>query len=316
MEFSQTEEAEPILGPGHAFSLGPTYEDQRLRQARWWKSGLGVGRDADLGATRDQGVILKASEMKSPHLLGPAGVTSGPHHKGLRKSLVEGPLIRGHQNSPISFTRAPKQNKELASFKIREEGGRRDDQGNDFEAPSLVDDAPRYEEFNSENSPSSLISVFGRPLLFGGFLGQGGYLELNEVVDLEPLWMVAADGSEWGLESSGALVVLEEGSEGAEQQVEEAVFVASEVLGYEKWEDSCLVKFSEFLGFPTVGFKSEIMDLLRKMAVKQHQEENKGAITMSRCERELKKLVCTINYDGKNQNKVGDRERGNLMLRL
>ena len=92
--------------------------------------------------------------------------------------------------------------------------------------------------------------------------------------------------------------------------------MASEALGYEKWEDSCLVKFSEFLGFPTVGFESEIMDLLRNMVVKQHQEENKGAITMSRCERELKKLVCTINYDGKNQNKVGDRERGNLMLRL
>ena len=53
VEFSQTEEVEPVLGPGHAFSLGPTHEDQRLRQARWWKSGLGEGRDADLGATRD-----------------------------------------------------------------------------------------------------------------------------------------------------------------------------------------------------------------------------------------------------------------------
>ena len=158
-------------------------------------------------------MILKASEMESPHLLGPVGVISGPHHKGLRKSPVEGPLIGGHQNNPISFARAPKQHKELAPFKIQEEEGRRNDQGNDFEAPSLVDDAPRYEEFNSENSPSSLISVFGRPLLFGGFSGQGGYLESNEVVDLEPLWMVAADGSEWGLESSGALVVLEEGLE-------------------------------------------------------------------------------------------------------
>ena len=44
--------------------------------------------------------------------------------------------------------------------------------------------------------------------------------------------------------------------------------------------------------------------------------ENKGVIKMSRCERELKKLVCTINYDGKNQNKGGDREMRSLMLRL
>ena len=136
------------------------------------------------------------------------------------------------------------------------------------------------------------------------------------MVDLEPLRPVAADGSEWGLESLGALVVLEEASVGAKQQVEEAISVASEVSGYEKWEDSCLVKFSEFLGFPNVGFESEIMDLLRKMVSKQHQVENKGAITMSRCEWELKKLVCTIKYNGKNQNKVGDGEMGNLMLRL
>ena len=48
-----------------------------------------------------------------------------------------------------------------------------------------------------------------------------------------------------------------------------------------------------------MGFESEILDLLRKMVARQHQEENKGAITVSSCERELKKLVCTINYDGK-----------------
>ena len=84
----------------------------------------------------------------------------------------------------------------------------------------------------------------------------------------------------------------------------------------QKKKNSCLIKFSEFLGFPTVGFESEILGLLRKMVARHHQVENKGVITMSRCERELKILVCTINYDGKNQIKGGDRERGSLMLRL
>ena len=178
-----------------------------------------------------------------------------------------------------------------------------------------MNDAPKHVEFNSENSPSSLISVFGQPLLSGVLQARGGSLESNGLVDLEPPRVVEADGSEWGLESSGALVVLEESSVGAGQQVEEAVSVASEGSSNEKWEDSCLVKFNEFLSFQTVGFESEILDLLIKM-VMQHQEENKGAITVSRCERELKKLVCTINYNGKDQNKKGDRERGNLMLRL
>ena len=163
----------------------------------------------------------------------------------------------GQQNSPISSARAlKKQHKGPAPCKIREEGGRRDDH---FEAPSLVDVAPRYVEFNFENS-------------------QGGYLEPNEVVDLEPLRMVAMDGSEWGLASSGALVALEEGLVGAGQQVEEAVSVASEASGYEKWEDSCLVKFSEFLGFPTVGFESEIMGLLRKMVASSIKWKIRGLL--------------------------------------
>ena len=89
----------------------------------------------------------------------------------------------------------------------------------------------------------------------------------------------------------------------------------SKALGYEKWEDSCLIKFNEFLGFSTGGFESEILGLLSKIVARQHQVENKGAITRSRCERELKKLVCTISYDGRNQIKGGDKERGSLMLR-
>ena len=46
--------------------------------------------------------------------------------------------------------------------------------------------------------------------------------------------------------------------------------MVSEGSGYEKWEDSCLVKFNEFLDFPIVGFESEILDLLRKMVARQH----------------------------------------------
>ena len=79
--------------------LGPTREDQGLRQAQGRKSGSGEGRGADLGAAWDQEVIPNAdcaSGMESSHLLGLVGVTLGPHfYKGLRKSLVEGPLIRG-----------------------------------------------------------------------------------------------------------------------------------------------------------------------------------------------------------------------------
>ena len=201
-----------------------------------------------------------------------------------------------------------KQIRGATPFHNWKEGGRRDDQ---VVAPPLVDDDSRYVAPIHEDSPSSMISVFSQPLLMGGSSGQEGSLKLKE----EPLRIVAADGREWGLESSDALVVIEEGPGGEGQQGEESAFVESEALGYEKWEDSCLIKFSEFLDFSTVGFESEILGLLSKIAARQHQVENKGAITKSRCEQELKKLVCTINYDGRNQIKGGDKERGSLMLR-
>ena len=127
--------------------------------------------------------------------------------------------------------------------------------------------------------------------------------------------MVAGDGREWGLESSDALEVIEEGPGREGQQGQESPSGESEASGCEKWEDSCLIKFSEFLGFSTMGFESEILGLLSKIVARQNQGENKGAIIKSRCERELKKLVCTINYDGRSQIKGGDKERGSIIIR-
>ena len=63
-----------------------------------------------------------------------------------------------------------------------------------------------------------------------------------------------AQGLEF-LDSSGALVVLKEGSVGAGQQAEEVVSVASEGSGYEKWEDNCLVKFNKILGLSNSGLR-------------------------------------------------------------
>ena len=105
----------------------------------------------------------EAKVMEPPHLLGPTGKTLSPHHIRMRNSPVKGLLSGGQKNCPNSSAKAPKKHfRGPTPFKIREEGDRRDDH---FEAPPLVDDASRYVEFNSEDSPSSLISVFGRPLL-------------------------------------------------------------------------------------------------------------------------------------------------------
>ena len=48
----------------------------------------------------------------------------------------------------------------------------------------------------------------------GGSLDQEDPLELKEIDDSVPLRMVAVDGREWGMESSDALEVIEEGPRG------------------------------------------------------------------------------------------------------
>ena len=37
---------------------------------------------------------------------------------------------------------------------------------------------------------------------------------------------------------------------------------------YESWEESFVVKFSEYLGFPTKGHEREILSLLRSLTFK------------------------------------------------
>ena len=70
---------------------------------------------------------------------------------------------------------------------------------------------------------------------------------------------------------------------------------------YENWEDSCLVKFSDFLGFSMGGFENEVLGLVRKMVAMQQNDKKKGVVTTTRCERELKKLVSYINYNGRDK---------------
>ena len=169
---------------------------------------------------------------------------------------------------------------------------------------------PRFDPLSSTDCSPPLFSVFGRPLLTGGSSGLGDYLENETLGDMEPLRVVSADGSEWGKEIESELTV--------ESQVsveEEPSKNRPELMGYNNWEESCLFKFSEFLGVTTVGFEEEILKLMRKMEAQQEVNKRKGYPTETRCERELRKLECTINYSGKGQNR-GGRDRGNFLLKL
>ena len=293
--------------------LGPTSMVQLRRRDREGKNGLGEFGGGEPSSNRAQVEGPKAKQIGPLFPLDPAAKKLSPVQTGLNKNPAEKHENVEQQSCPISPEwKTMKQTSEATLINNWKEGGRREDQAI---IPLLENDDSRYVKPTHEDFSSSTISVFGRPLLMGGSSDQEDPLKLKEIDDVEPLRMVAVDGREWGLESSDALEVIEEGPRGEGQQGEESASGESGASGYENWEDSCLIKFSEFLGFSTVGFESEILGLLSKIVARQHQGENKGAVIKSRCERELKKLVCTINYDGRSQIKGGDKERGSIMLR-
>ena len=169
----------------------------------------------------------------------------------------------------------------------------------------------RYDDKRySQHSPTS-ISVFGRPLLSGGFSGQGT-LEPNKT--LVPFRAEAADDRGWG--SPGTSFDVGVGFGGDGQRKMKCNFDLAENWKYGRWESSCLVKFNEFLGFPTKGFEKEIMNLLEKLVTSQTRGKEKGNQSVSKSERELRRLRSTVNYNGNKSNTVGGRDRGNLLLKL
>ena len=135
----------------------------------------------------------------------------------------------------------------------------------DPEASRFLAKVSRFVTTASNDFSPSTFSVFGRPLLSGGSSGVGESHELEDLGETEPLRVVMADGSEWG---KGLTVVSMEGghsAEGPEPLSEEPTVEKSDFKGYNSWEDSFLIKFSEFLGVKTAGFEEEILELLRKM---------------------------------------------------
>ena len=157
----------------------------------------------------------------------------------------------------------------------------------------------RFDTLSLDDCSSPPFFVFGRPLLSGVSSGLGDLYEHESLGDMEPLRVVSSDGREWGKGIANALMEDVQEIVGPGSLKGEAATVCAESTGYNNWEDICLFKFSEYLGVTTVGFEEEILKLMRKMEVQQVEDKRKGNSTETRCERELRKLECTINYSGK-----------------
>ena len=86
-----------------------------------------------------------------------------------------------------------------------------------------------------------------------------------------------------------------------------------EVLG-SSWDESSLVKFSKSLGFTTEGVEGEILKLLLRLKNRRDQGKKKGTLGLTRFDREVKKLECSIKYDGVSRKKDSDKRGGDRAL--
>ena len=76
------------------------------------------------------------------------------------------------------------------------------------------------------------------------------------------------------------------------------------------WEESDLARFSKFLGFSTEGLEKDILEFLVKIRKKRERVHSKTLLEKSRFERELKRLECSINYEGGKKKKCAVQGRG------
>ena len=294
-----------LVGQSSGRRTGPYPEQEAGRRVGWACQPFGLPGRASKGFRRNEFVGL--------HSQNKVGFNNGPSTKAIfQKKKMPFPA----QAPSTSFTAEAEGllNTETENHgeavaetnQIQVESHRAEDP---LDGPDLSN---RFElSMPIINSPS--LSFFGRPLFQGGSSGLGGLGGLHglgeEVEGVLPMEMVATNEIKEGSSQEGMLVEYRQ-----EEGIVEATPLAIE--GYEKWEDSMLVKFSEFLGFTIEGFESQIIELMRQMVKTQNKGPRPGQTPISRCERELKKLECTLNYGGQRSGKSANRDRGNFLLKL
>ena len=97
--------------------------------------------------------------------------------------------------------------------------------------------------------------------------------------------------------------MIEVNSDSIEESKEELCLARSmpqEGKGWEEAsrEESDLARFNKFLGFSTEGLEKDILEFVVKIKKRRERVHSKTLLEKSRFERELKRLECSINYDG------------------
>ena len=77
-----------------------------------------------------------------------------------------------------------------------------------------------------------------------------------------------------------------------------------------RWEESDLARFSQFLGFSTESLEKGILEFMVKIRKRRERIHSKVMLEKSKFERELRRLECSINYEGGKKKKCTVQGRG------
>ena len=99
-----------------------------------------------------------------------------------------------------------------------------------------------------------------------------------------------------------------------EGSVDASGIQASENVKGELWEECSLAKFSQVLGFSTEGIEKEIVNFLTRIRKRREKIHSKELLEKTKFERELKRLECSVNYEGGNKQKALSQGKGNQLI--
>ena len=185
---------------------------------------------------------------------------------------------------------------------------------------ALVEKASRYGSVLnswglrvSGSSPFNSFS-FGRTLE-GKYYDHSGVLK-EDIQERKLLSILVADGLAengngcWDLVEVNCVGYLARNLEWGSAQSE-----SQEVRGEKEinWEESSLAKFNHFLDFSTEGLEKEILSFLVKIRKRREMIHSKGLLEKSEFEKELKRLECSINYEGEFKKKCPLQGKGSQL---
>ena len=78
-------------------------------------------------------------------------------------------------------------------------------------------------------------------------------------------------------------------------------FIAEET---DSWEESCLARFSKFLGFSTARHEKEIMGFMKRFTVGRQKGKGKGGDRTTKFDREMTKLVWNVTDTGRKKDEA------------